>query len=212
MGERRTFRRDPEARPRVGERRRLVPQGLEKPGDAVAAVGGADEDRHHMPFLQFAGEVVENTVAGRLDLRDELLHERIVVIGKPLEHGEARLALARKLTFRHIHNFAWRVLPIDEGALKREVDEADRNAVLPDRDLPQEKRRPGRALQKFQRLAHAPRAGVDLVDEKEPRDVRFFQLPQHHFKGRDLALVRLANDDGGVASRSGGAHVVLKFD
>ena len=44
------------------------------------------------PLAQFAGEVVEDAVARRLDLGDQLLHQLVVVVGEALQHGEARLA------------------------------------------------------------------------------------------------------------------------
>ena len=110
------------------------------------------------------------------------------------------------------HDLARRMLAVDEGALEREIDEADGDAVLPDRDLAQQQRRARRALQERQRLAHAPRRGVDLVDEEEARDVGLLELAQHDLERRNLALVRLADDDRRVADRRDVAHVVQELD
>ena len=49
---------------------------------------------------------------------------------------------------------------------------------------------------------------VDLVDEEETRDVRFLELAQDDLEGRDFALIRLADDDRGVADRRHVAHLV----
>jgi hypothetical protein len=103
------------------------------------------------------------------------------------------------------------VFAVDEGALESEIDEADGDAILPDRDLTQEQRRARGALQQLQRLADAARGRIDLVDEEKARDVRLFELTQHHLERRHLPLVGLAHHDGGVASRRHVAHVVQKF-
>src|SRR3712207_7565669 len=58
-----------------------------------------------------------------------------------------RSALAQGLPVRQFHHLARRMLAVDEGALQGQVDEADGDAVLPDRDLAQEQRRARGALQ-----------------------------------------------------------------
>ena len=61
-----------------------------------------------MPVAQFLGEIVEDAVARRLDLVEQLLHQRVVMVGKPLQHGVARLLLARRLVRRDLDDLARR--------------------------------------------------------------------------------------------------------
>jgi hypothetical protein len=103
------------------------------------------------------------------------------------------------------------MLAVNEGALEGEIDEADGDAVFPDRDLSEQQRGARGALQHFQRFAHAPRGAVDLVDEQEARDVRLLELAQHDLEGRDLALVGFAHDHRRVANRRHAAHLVQEF-
>ncbi|MNL72188.1 hypothetical protein D3C87_1974610 [compost metagenome] len=59
------------------------------------------------------------------------------MVGQPFQHREARFLLPPGLFGGEGHDLARRMLAIDEGALQSEVDEADRDALLPDRDLAQ---------------------------------------------------------------------------
>ena len=152
-----------------------------------------------MSFAQFLAQIVEHLVARRLDLLDQLFHQRVVVIGQPLQHREARLAFRRDLVGGNGDDFARRMLAIDERALQREIDVTDRDAALPDRDLAQQQRRARRGLQHRQMLAHAPGERVDLVEEQEARNAGLLELAQHDLECGELALVRLADDDRRVA-------------
>ena len=82
----------------------------------------------------------------------------------------------------------------------------------PDRDLPQQQRHARRRLQHRQRLAHALVGLVDLVEEQEARDLELFELAQDQLQLRDLLLVDLADDDGGIDRRQHRAHVVDELD
>ncbi|CAM5223063.1 hypothetical protein BTHI11S_02761 [Bosea thiooxidans] len=104
------------------------------------------------------------------------------------------------------------MLAIDEGPFQGEVDEADGDAVLPDRDLAQQQRRARGALQDAERLAHPARGRVDLVEEEEARDIRLLELAQHELQRRRLAVIRLADHDGGVDHRQHMAHLVQELD
>jgi hypothetical protein len=111
-----------------------------------------------------------------------------------------------------VDDFARRVFAIDEGALEREVDEADHDLVLPDRNLAEHQRHPRSGLQKRQRLAHALVRLVDLVDEEKARNTALLQLAQHQLQLRHLALVGLAHHHGGVDRRQHRAHLLHEFD
>ena len=82
---------DAEPLARVLDIRRLVAERLQEPHDAVAVERGADQHRHDLPGAQLGGEVGEDLVARRLDVLQQLLHQRVVVIGEALEHRVARL-------------------------------------------------------------------------------------------------------------------------
>ena len=191
---------------------RLVAQRLEQAGDAVAGLGRADQHRRDEALAQVAGEVVENLVARRLDVGDQLLHQRVVVIGEALQHGVARFLLARHFAGGHVHDLGGRVFAIDEGALQREIDEAGDDAVLPDRNLAQQQRRARGRLQHGERFADAHGGLVDLVEEEDARHAEVFEFAQDHAQRRQLALVGLADDDRRVAERQHVARLMREFD
>lgn len=53
---------------------------------------------------------------------------------------------------------------------------------------------------------------VDLVDEHDARQAEFVELLENELEGRRLLLVRLADDDGGIASGQRGAGLLREFD
>ena len=77
---------------------RLVAQRLQQPRHAVAGGRRPDQQRHDMALAQFLREVVEHPVARRLDVADEFLHQRVVVVGEPLEHANSAPAFRRSPT------------------------------------------------------------------------------------------------------------------
>ena len=80
---------------------RLVAQRLEEPRHAVAGGRRSHQQRHDVTLAQFAREIVEHAVARRLDVADQLLHQRVVVVGEALEHGIARLLFVAGDAARH---------------------------------------------------------------------------------------------------------------
>ncbi len=70
----------------------------------------------------------------------------------------------------------------------------------------------GGRLQHGERLADAHRGLVDLVEEQDARHAELFQFAQDHAQRRQLALVRLADDDRGVAERQHVARLMREFD
>ena len=101
---------------------------------------------------------------------------------------------------------------IDIGALQREIDEADRDAIVPDRNLAQQQWRARSLLQNAERLAHIDGRGVDLVQENEMRHAELFELAQHELQRRYLAGVGLANDDRRRRRRQNIARLMGEFD
>ena len=93
---------------RRGHGRRFVAQRLQQAGDAVAPVGRAEQHRHRMALAQFLAQIVEHLVARRLDLLDQLFHQRVVVIGQAFQHREARFAFRREFIGGNGDDFARR--------------------------------------------------------------------------------------------------------
>ena len=178
----------------------------------MACLRRADQHRRDQALAEILGQVVENLVARRLDVGNQLLHQRIVVIGEALQHGVARLFFARHFAGRDVDHDRGGVLAIDEGALERQIDEAGGDAVLPDRNLAQQQRRARRRLQQGQGFADARRGRVDLVEEQDARHIEVFEFAQDHAQGRQLSLVGLADDDGRVAQRQDVARLMRKLD
>ena len=74
----------------IRDARRLMTQRLQQPRDASAALRRADEQRRDEARAQFLRQIVEDLIARRLDVGNELFHQRVVVIGETLQHGVAR--------------------------------------------------------------------------------------------------------------------------
>ena len=189
-----------------------MPQRLQEARDAVALGRRPHQQRHDMAFAQFPREIVENQVARRLDIADQLLHQRIVVIGEALEHGIARLFLVGRHAVRHFYDFGRRRLAIDEGPLQREIDEAGGDPILPNGDLPQQQRRARSRLEQFQRLAYAAACEVNLVEEQQPGHAERLEFAEDALQRGNFLRVRLADYDRGVADRQHVTHVVHEFD
>ena len=111
-----------------------------------------------------------------------------------------------------VDHFARRMLAIDIGALEREIDEPGDDVVLPDRHLAQHERLGRGRLEHRHDVADARLGLVDLVDEQEVRNAAIFELLEDQLERRHLLLVRLAHDDGRVASRERVGGVGLEFD
>ena len=203
-----------EAKPLRGSRniRGLVAQRLHQPQYAVAVLGRTEQDRRDQPFRQLTRQVVENTVARRLDIRKQLLHQCVIVIGEFLEHREASFLLAVEQVGRHVDDFARPVLAIDEGPFEGEIDKAPHDVILPDWDLAQKQRRGTCRLQVAQNVAQPAVGTVDLVDEDEAGDIDVVELLEDQLESGNLLVVGFADDDGGIASHEGGARLLAEFD
>ena len=201
-----------EPRRRFGHAGRFMAQRLEQAQHAVLAGSDTEQYRHHQPFAQFLGQIVEHLVARRLDILEQLLHQLVVVIGQRLQHGEARFLLAIEILALEVDHLGRRVFLVDMRALEREIDEAGDQVAVPDRNLAQQQRHARSRLQQLERLAHALVGLVDLVEEQEVRNVLVFQLAQDQLQLRDFLLVGLADHDRGVDRRQRRAHVVNEFD
>ena len=187
---------------------RLMAQRLQQPQHAVLAARTAEQHRADQPFTQFAREIVEHGVARRLDVFQQLLHQRVVMVGELLQHREARFLFAIEIAACELDDFGGLVLAIDEGAFQREIDETLDQLAVPDRDLAQHERHARGRLQRRQRLADAFVGAVDLVEKQEARDLQLFQLAQDDLELRQLLLVGLADHDGRVDRGQRRAHVV----
>ena len=212
IGQRILGRGHAEALGGLGHAGRFMAQRLHQPQHAVLAHGGAEQHRTDQPFAQFAGEIVEHRVARRLDVLEQLLHQRVVVIGELFQHREAGFLLAVEIAAFQRDHFGGLVLAVDEGALQREIDEACDQVAVPDRNLPQHQRNPRRRLQGRERLADALVGAVDLVEKQKARNAEILELAQDDLELRQLFLVGLADHDRGIDRRQRGAHVVRELD
>ena len=197
---------------RGGHERRLVAERLEQAEDAVAGLGRAEQHRADQPVAQLLAEIVEHPVARRRHVLQQLLHQRVVVVGELLQHGEARLLLQRRERVGNGHHLARRMLAIDVGALERQIDEAGDDVVLPDRDLAKHERLTARRLQHRHDVAHARLGLVDLVDEEEMRNAAILELLEDELQRRHLLLVGLAHHDRRVAGGERVGGVGLELD
>src|SRR5262249_14879432 len=192
-------------------KRGFVAQGLKQPQDAIAVLGRAQQHRNDETLLQVLDEIGEHLVAGRLGIRQQLLHQFVIVIGQLLEHLETRFALALPDGRRHLDDLRLGLRAVDEGALEREVDEARSRAVLPDRDLTQHQW-PGTGwLQDREDVTHAGVETVDLVQEQETGNAAVFKLLQDELQRRNALGVGLADYHRSIAAGERKRTLVLKF-
>ncbi len=103
------------------------------------------------------------------------------------------------------------MLAIDEGALQRQVDEAGRDAVLPDGNLAKHERKAARGLQHGDDVTERNFDFVDLVEIQEMGDLPVRQLFQDDLQRRQLFLVGLADHDGCIAYGQRRVHMRLEF-
>ena len=88
---------------------------------------------------------------------------------------------------------------VNISPLGGEIDEAGRDAVLPDRDLTQHEGLRGRRLKARYDFAHGGGEAVDLVQEQEVGESDVFELLQNHLQRRHALGIGLADHDSGIA-------------
>ena len=191
---------------------RLMPQRLQQPVDAMAAFRRAEQHGADLALAQILGQIVEHTVARRLDVAEKLLHQLVVVIRQLLQHGKTGLLLTLGQFGGHVDDFTGRVLAVDEGPLQRQIDEAGCDAVLPDGDLPQHQGQAAGRLEHRQDVADRGFRFVDFVEEQEMRDAAIFQVLHDKLQGRHLLLVRLADHDRCIANGKRRLAILLELD
>ena len=191
---------------------RFMAQRFHQPQHAVFAARRAKQHRADQAFAQFAGEIVEHGIARRLDVFQQLLHQRVVVVGELFQHRKAGFLLAVEIAAFERHDLGGLVFAIDEGAFQCQIDETLDQFAVPDRNLPQHEGHARRRLQGRERLANALVGLVDLVQKQEARNAQLLELAQDDLQLRQLLLVRLADHDRGIDRRERGAHVVRELD
>jgi hypothetical protein len=153
-------------------------QRLHQSQHAVLARRRSKQHRTDQPFAQFAGEIVEHGIARRLDILQQLLHQRVVMVGELFQHREARFLLAVEIAAFEVDDLGGLVLAIDKGAFQREIDETFDQVAVPDRNLAQHQRHARRRLQGGERLADALVGAVDLVQEQKAGNPELLELAQ----------------------------------
>ena len=172
----------------------------------------SQQNRADQALAQFLGEIIEDLVARRLDVLEQLLHQLVVMIGERLQHREARGLLAlERVAFERDH-LRRSMLLVDKRAFKREIDETGDEVAGEGRDLSQQELAARGRLQQRQRLVNDGVGLVDLVEKQEARDVLLLELAQDELQLRNLLLVQLADDDRRIDRRQHRAHVVDEFD
>ncbi len=189
-----------------------MPQRLHQAQHAVLAGGRAEQHRTDQAFAQFAGQIVEHRVARRRNILEQLLHQRVVVIGELFQHREPGFLLAVEVAAFERHDFGSLVLAIDKGAFQRQIDETCDQIAVPDRNLPQHQRNPRRRLQGRERFADALVGAIDLVEKQEARDAEILEFAQDDLKLRQLLFVGLADHHRGIDRGDRRAHVMREFD
>src|SRR5215467_7795319 len=192
-------------------KRRFVAQGLEQPQNTIAVLGRAQQHRNDETLLQVLDEIGKHLVAGWLGIRQQLLHQFVIVVGELLEHLETRFALALLDGRRHLDDLRLGMRAIDKGALEREVDEAGGRAVLPDRDLAQHQRPRTGWLQDREDVTHTSVETVDLVQEQKSGNATVFELLQDQLQRRNALGIGLADHDSGIAAGERKRTLMLKF-
>ena len=187
-------------------------QRLHQPQHAIGARGRAEQDRTDETLAHFLGQIVEDLVARRLDVFQQLLHQLVVVVGQRLQHGEARgLLEVERIAFER-NDLRGRVLLVDKRAFEREIDEPGDEIARKRRNLPQQQLAPRGRLQDPEHVVNGGIGFVDLVQKQETRNVLGFELAQNELELRHFLLVELAHHDRGVDRRQRHPHIVDEFD
>ena len=190
----------------------LVAQRLHQAQHAVGARGRTEQHGADQTLAQFLGEIVEDLVARRLNVLEQLLHQLVVMVGQRLEHGESgRLLAVERIAFER-DDLRRRVLLVDERAFEREIDESADDLAGKGRYLAQHQLAARGRLQHPEHVMDGGVGLVDLVEEQKARDFLRFQLAQNELQLRHLLLVELAHHDRGVDCRQRRAHVVDEFN
>ncbi len=172
----------------------------------------SEQDRADETVAELLRQILEYLVARRLHVGKQLLHQLVVVVGKLLQHVEARLFLPLGHRLGELDDLGRRVVAVDEGAFRGEIDEARGDAVLPDGNLPQYQGLCAGRLQHRDQLAQGDFGFIDLVEEEEVGNAAILELFEDDLQRRDPFGIGLADDDGRIASGEGQGALVLKFD
>jgi hypothetical protein len=212
IGHRIIARFEAEALGGVGHPRRLMAQRLHQAQHAIGACRRPEQHGAYQAFAQLLGKVVEDLVTRRLDVLEQLLHELVIVVGKRLEHGEARRLLAVEGVSLQRNHFRARMLAVYECSLEREIDEAADRLAGKCRDLPQQQLAAGGRLQQGEHVMDGRVRLVDLVEKQKARDLAVFKLAQDEVQLRHLLFVELADHDRGIDRGKRRAHLVHEFN
>jgi hypothetical protein len=179
---------------------------------AVGARGRAEQHGTDQALAQFLGKIVEDLVARRLNVFEQLLHQLVVMVGQRLQHGEAgRLLAVERIAFER-NDLRRRMRLVDERAFEREIDKPADDLAGKGRYLSQHQLAARGRLQDPQHVVDGGIGLVDLVEEQKARNFLVFELAQNELKLRHLLLVELAHHDRSVDGRQRRAHVVDEFN
>ena len=193
--------------------RYFVAQRLQQSQHAVRALAEPISTGQMAPSRSSFGEIVEHLRRAAARCLEQLLHQLIVMVGELFQHREARVFLARLSRRIELDDLARRVLAINKRALQREIDEADDDAVLPDRDLPQHQRHVATKCCKIESISRKRLSALSiLLMNRRCGMLRSSSSRQHELQLRRLALVRLAYHHRRVDRRQRRAHFLREFD
>ena len=82
---------------------RFVTKRLEQPRHAIAALRRTDQQRQDMAAAQFCCKIIKNPVTRRFNIGNQLLHQCVVIVRQPFEHGVTRVFFPRHFTCGHIN-------------------------------------------------------------------------------------------------------------
>src|SRR5690606_1411181 len=175
-------------------------------------LGGADQHRHDQVLLDLLLEVLIDLFLRRDLVLEQLLQQRVVVVGDRLQQLLPRLLFPLDDAVRHRDQVGGLARLVAIGALADQVDIAGDGLALAYRHLAQYQRTLRDALQRAQNLAHAVVGGVELVDEQEVRNaVLVEEAQQRRHRHRPLRL-RIADHHGEIGDHAGVAGVLRELD
>ncbi len=201
---------DPDPRRRLLGGRRVMAQHLEQPPDTEAVERRAEQHWYDQPGRRLPRQVAEDRVEARHLVRQQLFEQRIVMVGKLLEHMEARrrLVLLEMRGEGHLLGaLAWLVMI---SPLQREVDKAGGPFPGADRDLARDQSRRAHRLQRCEQILDAAARLVDLVDEQRMGQADRLQPPQGRLDQRRARRIGIDHDEGEIGRGQRHLHVGRK--
>ena len=127
------------------------------------------QNRYDVAVTHIPIEIVEYLISLGFHIREQLLHQHIIVVGKGFKQGEAFGFLQGCKISWYVNHPRFSKFLIDMGAFEGEIDKTRNDALVPDRQLPQHQGLGTGGLHPLQNITRSTIGLVNLVEKYEAR-------------------------------------------